>query len=149
MPGPLRTARDRRPEGADDEWGETVKYLLIIQMNPETWESLSEAERLEVMGGQDDFMSTITATGEMVGTRALADPAQSVVVRGRPGTATVTDGPFLEAKEYMGGFYVVDCESPERAQELAAMIPGTEWLPVEVRPVVFTAGYGLAGPEPA
>jgi hypothetical protein len=126
-----------------------VKYLLIIQMNPETWESLSEAEQAEIMGGQESFMEQITATGEMVGTQALADPSQSVVVRGRPGAATVTDGPFLEAKEYMGGFYLVDCENAERAQELAAMIPGTEWLPVEVRPVVFTAGYGLTEPEPA
>ncbi|MDD7942635.1 YciI family protein [Actinomycetospora lutea] len=124
-----------------------MKYLLIIQMNPEVWESLSEAERAEIAGGQEGFVETITATGEMVGTHALADPSQSAVVRGRPGAVTVTDGPFLEAKEYMGGFYVVDCESAERAHELAAMIPGTDRLPVEVRPVIFTAGYGLAEPD--
>ncbi|HEY2190915.1 MAG TPA: YciI family protein [Actinomycetospora sp.] len=126
-----------------------MKYLLMIQMNPETWESLSDEERTEIMGGQESFMEQLTATGEMVGTHALADPSQSVVVRGRPGAATVTDGPFLEAKEYIGGFYLVDCESAERAQELAAMIPGTDRLPVEVRPVVFTAGYGLVEREPA
>ncbi|GAA4935380.1 hypothetical protein EV188_105315 [Actinomycetospora succinea] len=124
-----------------------MKYLLIIQMNPEVWESLSEAERAEIAGGQEGFMEAITATGEMVGTHALADPSQSAVVRGRPGAVTVTDGPFLEAKEYMGGFYVVDCESRERAHELAAMIPGTDHLPVEVRPVIFTGGYGLGEPD--
>jgi hypothetical protein len=124
-----------------------VKYLLIIQMNPATWESLSEAERNEIAEGQNAFMATITASGEMVGTHALADPSQSAVVRGRPGASTVTDGPFAETKEYMGGFYVVDCESPERAYELAARIPGTDRLPVEVRPVIFTAGYGLADPQ--
>jgi hypothetical protein len=124
-----------------------VKYLLIIQMNPATWESLSEAERTEIAEGQGTFMDTITASGEMVGTHALADPSQSAVVRGRPGASTVTDGPFLEAKEYMGGFYVVDCENVERAHQLAAMIPGTDRLPVEVRPVIFTAGYGLAEPD--
>jgi len=120
-----------------------VKYLLIIQMNPATWDSLSEEERTEIGNGQSKFIDTITASGEMVGSHALADPSQSAVVRGRPGAATVTDGPFLEAKEYMGGFYVVDCENVERAHELAAMIPGTDHLPVEVRPVIFTAGYGL------
>ncbi|HEY4008053.1 MAG TPA: YciI family protein [Pseudonocardia sp.] len=124
-----------------------MKYLLIIQMNPATWESLSEAERNEIAEGQNAFMATITASGEMVGTHALADPSQSAVVRGRPGASTVTDGPFAETKEYMGGFYVVDCESPERAYELAARIPGTDRLPVEVRPVIFTAGYGLADPQ--
>ena len=124
-----------------------MKYLLIIQMNPATWDSLSEAERTAIAGGQEGFMETITASGEMVGTHALADPSQSSVVQGRPGAFTVTDGPFLEAKEYMGGFYVVDCENVERAHELAAMIPGTDRLPVEVRPVVFTAGYGLGEPD--
>jgi hypothetical protein len=123
-----------------------VKYLLIIQMNPATFESLSEEERTAIAEGQSGFMDTITATGELVGTHALADPSQSAVVRGRTGASTVTDGPFLESKEYMGGFYVVDCENPERAYELAAMIPGTEHFPVEVRPVVFTAGYGLDEP---
>ena len=123
-----------------------MKYLLIIQMNPATWESLSEEERTAIAEGQGGFMDTITATGELVGTHALADPSQSAVVRGRPGAFTVTDGPFAESKEYMGGFYVVDCENAERAHELAAMIPGTDRLPVEVRPVVFTAGYGLAEP---
>jgi hypothetical protein len=126
-----------------------VKYLLIIQMNPATWESLSEAERTEIAEGQGKFMDTITTSGEMVGAHALADPSQSAVVRGRPGASTVTDGPFLEAKEYMGGFYVVDCENIERAHELAAMIPGTDRLPVEVRPVIFTAGYGLEEPDTA
>ncbi|GAA4876795.1 YciI family protein [Actinomycetospora straminea] len=124
-----------------------MKYLLIIQMNPEVWESLSDDERNEIASGQQGFMDTITASGEMVGTHALADPSQSAVVRGRPGAVTVTDGPFLEAKEYMGGFYVVDCDGPERAHELAAMIPGTDRLPVEVRPVIFTAGYGLGEPD--
>ena len=116
-----------------------MKYLLIIQMNPATWESLSEAERTEIAGGQEAFMETIAASGELVGTHALADPSQSAVVRGRPGASTVTDGPFLESKEYMGGFYLVDCDGVERAHELAAMIPGTEHLPVEVRPVIFSA----------
>lgn len=120
-----------------------MKYLLIIQMNPATWESLSENERTAIAEGQTTFMDTITASGEMVGTHALADPSQSAVVRGRPGASTVTDGPFVESKEFMGGFYVVDCVSAGRAYELAAMIPGTEHLPVEVRPVIFTAGYGL------
>jgi hypothetical protein len=126
-----------------------VKFLLIIQMNPATWESLSEEERTEIAEGQTGFMEAITATGELVGTQALADPAQSTVVRGRPGAFTVTDGPFLEAKEYMGGFYLVDCENVERAHELAAMIPGTDRIPVEVRPVVYLAGYGLGEPAGA
>ena len=126
-----------------------MKYLLIMQINPSTIEALSEAEREEIANGHGAFMETITASGEMVGTQALADPSQSAVVRVRDGARTVTDGPFLEAKEYMGGFYLVDCEGPERAYELAALIPDAAipGLAVEVRPVMFTAGFGLGEPE--
>jgi hypothetical protein len=78
----------------------------------------------------------------MITTQALADPSQSAVVRVRAGQPVVTDGPFLEAKEYLGGFYLIDCESRERALELAALIPDTkiEGLAVEVRPVMFSDG---------
>jgi hypothetical protein len=137
------------PTGASRTRGEPVKYLLIMQINPTTLEALSEAEREEIGNGHGAFMQTITASGEMVGTQALADPSQSAVVHVRDGATTVTDGPFVEAKEYMGGFYVVDCESRERAYELAALIPdaAVAGLGVEVRPVIFTAGFGLGEPE--
>jgi hypothetical protein len=64
------------------------------------------------------------------------------VVRVRGGQPVVTDGPFVEAKEYLGGFYLIDCESKERAIELAALIPDAkiEGLGVEVRPVMFSDG---------
>ncbi|MFR9802964.1 YciI family protein [Pseudonocardia sp. RS010] len=126
-----------------------MKYLLIMQIDPAVLESLTEAQGREIETGHGRFMEEITRTGELIGTQALADPSRSAVVSVRDGATTVTDGPFVEAKEYMGGFYVVDVETPERAYELAATIPdaGIEGLAVEVRPVVFTAGFGLAGPE--
>jgi hypothetical protein len=64
------------------------------------------------------------------------------VVRVRDGVPVVTDGPYLEAKEFMGGYYVVDCESRERALELAALIPDArvDGPGIEVRPIVFSAG---------
>jgi hypothetical protein len=78
----------------------------------------------------------------MIITQALADPSQSAVVAVRHGQTVVTDGPFLEAKEYLGGFYLIDCEDRARAIELAAMIPDArfEGLGVEVRQVMFSAG---------
>jgi hypothetical protein len=126
-----------------------VKYLFIMQVDPAVLESLTEAQGREIGDGHTRFMEEITRTGELIGTQALADPSQSAVVAVRDGATTVTDGPFVEAKEYMGGFYVVDVETPERAYELAAKIPDTriEGLAVEVRPVVFTAGFGLTEPE--
>ncbi|HVX45517.1 MAG TPA: YciI family protein [Mycobacteriales bacterium] len=119
-----------------------MKFLLIMHMNPAVWESLTEEERNEIMEGHGEFMKTVTESGEMILTQALADPAQSAVVRVREAKPVVTDGPYLEAKEHLGGFYLIDCEDKERALELAALIPDAkvEGLGIEVRPVMFSAG---------
>jgi hypothetical protein len=122
-----------------------VKYLLIMHMNPAIMESLSKAEMDEIMSGHEEFMKTITESGEMISTHALADVSNTVVVRVRNGLPAVTDGPYLEAKEYLGGYYLVDVESKERAIELAALIPDAkvDGLGVEVRPVMFSAGQDM------
>jgi hypothetical protein len=122
-----------------------MKYLLIMHVNPVVWESLAEDERQAVMDGHGGFMKTIQESGEMISTQALADPSTTAVVRVRSGVPVVTDGPYLEAKEFLGGFYLVECESKERAIELAAMIPdaSVDGLGIEVRAVMFSAGMEM------
>jgi hypothetical protein len=119
--------------------GDDVKFLLIMHMNPAVWDALTEEERQEVMGGHGAFIETIKKSGEMISTIALAGPSESAVVGVRDGVPAVTDGPYLEAKEFLGGYYLVECESRERALELAGLIPDSkvEGLGIEVRPVVF------------
>lgn len=119
-----------------------MKFLLSMHINPAVFNALSEEERNEIGDGHGAFIDTITKSGELITTQALADPAQSAVVRVRGGQPAVTDGPYLEAKEYLGGFYLIDCDSQERAVELAAMIPdaAVDGMAVEVRPVMFSAG---------
>src|SRR6202050_193069 len=119
-----------------------MKFLLSMHMNPAVFNALTEEERNEIMGGHGAFIDAITKSGELIITQALADPSQSAVVRVRGGQTVVTDGPFLEAKEYVGGFYLIDCENKERAIELAAIIPDAkiEGLGVEVRQIMFSAG---------
>jgi hypothetical protein len=119
-----------------------MKFLLIMHMNPAVWNALTDEERAAVGDGHGAFMETIKKSGEMIITQALADPSQSTVVRVRDGQPVVTDGPYLEAKEYLGGFYLVDCESKDRANELAAMIPDAkiDGLGIEVRQVMFADG---------
>ncbi|MEV3983837.1 YciI family protein [Nonomuraea sp. NPDC050227] len=122
-----------------------MKFLLIMQVNQQVMDTLSEEQRELIMSGHGAFMKTIQESGEMIGTQALGDPSTSAVVRTRNGLPAVTDGPFLEAKEYMGGYYIVDCESRERAIELAGMIPDSkiEGLAIEVRPIMFSAGADM------
>ncbi|GAB3461090.1 YciI family protein [Actinophytocola sediminis] len=120
-----------------------MKYLLIMQVNPAVLAALTEEEHNMIMTGHEEFMRVTKESGEFIGTQALADPANSTTLRGTGAQPAVTDGPFLEAKEYMGGFYLVDCEDQRRAVELAGMIPDTSvaGMAVEVRPVMFSAGF--------
>ncbi|WP_370950418.1 YciI family protein [Amycolatopsis sp. cg5] len=112
--------------------------MLIIHMNPDTWAGMDEETQHKVMNGHDAFQEKIRATGEMVGTWALADPDKSSVVR----TRTVTDGPYLEAKEFLAGYYVIETESRDRALEIAAMMPEVEFggQGIEVREILHYAG---------
>jgi hypothetical protein len=88
------------------------------------------------------LIQALKESGELVTTQALVDPSQAAVVSVRGGRPVVTDGPFLEAKEFLGGFYLVDCEDRDRAIELASQIPDAaiEGLGVEVRQVMFADG---------
>ena len=90
-----------------------MKYLILIYGNPTTLDyfvGLSEEERRAAVRGK----------------RVLV----------RDGATIVTDGPFAEVKEHLAGFYLVDCESAERALELAAQVPDAQWGMVELRPVL-------------
>ncbi|MFG1627657.1 YciI family protein [Kribbella sp. NPDC049227] len=119
-----------------------MKYLLIMNINPDVLAALSEEEQQAIGAGHQKVMATMKESGEFHSTVALAEPARSTVVKVRDGVPAVTDGPFVEAKEFLGGYYLIDVASPERAQELAAMIPDAaiEGLGVEIRPVVFEEG---------
>jgi len=114
--------------------------MLLIYNNPATFDSLSEEERDGLMGEVDALMTELTESGEWVGGEALADSSRTRTVRVRGGVPAVTDGPYAEAKEQLAGYCMVDCESPERAIEIAARWPDARFWAMEVRPVMDTAG---------
>jgi hypothetical protein len=119
------------------------EYLLIITMNPEVWDELSEDEHNAVFAGHDRFQKEIVRPGELVSSVALAEPADTKTVRVREGVPAVTDGPYAESKEFLAGYYLVECGSLERATELAAAIPDAGFLAIEVRPVVHHEEHGV------
>ena len=120
-----------------------MKYLLMITVNPSALDALSEEERTAVYAEHDALVALTRESGELVGFAALADPANSRTVRVRDGVPAVTDGPYVEAKEFLAGYYVMDCETPGRAEELAAMIPDARFAGVEVRPVMDSSGMEM------
>ena len=117
-----------------------MKYLLLIYDNPETREAFFGEGADELMGEVDALLRELTDSGELVGTQALADPLNTKTVRVRDDVAAITDGPFAEAKEQLGGYLIVDCESPERATEIAARWPNARYCAMEVRPIMDEAG---------
>ncbi|SCG44928.1 Uncharacterized conserved protein [Micromonospora inositola] len=119
-----------------------MKYMLLIWNRPGFVEELSVQERNAIFGEVDEIMKELTESGELVGGQALADPSQTRTVRSVGGRAEITDGPFMESKEQFAGYLMVDCESPERAAEIAASWPDVRMgLGVlEVRPVMDEAG---------
>ena len=86
-------------------------------------DALTDQEKSALGDGHGTFTRALKKSGELITTQALADPSQAAVVSVRNGQPAVTDGPFLESKEYLGGFYLIDCENKERAIELASQIP--------------------------
>lgn len=120
-----------------------MKYLLLIYSSPATWDALSQAERDELERAHSELYSELVRSGEWVDGNALADPSRSVGVRVRDGVRVTTDGPYVEVKEHLAGYDVVDCESLERALEIAALIPDAAICGVEVRPVMDVGGLEM------
>ncbi|MBO0913460.1 YciI family protein [Streptomyces laculatispora] len=120
-----------------------MKFLIGLHINPAVMDALTDEEKAAIGAGHGTFTESLKKSGELISTQALVDPSQAVVVSVHNGQPVVTDGPFLESKEFLGGFYLIDCENKDRAIELAAQIPDTaiEGMGVEVRQVMFADGH--------
>ncbi len=113
-----------------------MKYMLLIYGDSERWGQLSDAEKEGWMGEYFGFTQTIVDAGEMVAGDPLQGIETATTVTIIDGERLVTDGPFAETREALGGYYIVDVADLDRALELAAMIPDARTGKVEVRPVV-------------
>jgi len=113
-----------------------MKYLLMIYGNQEKWSSFTPEEWTEGIGRVEAFNRKYAGTGELLGAYGLADAVSAKLVRREGGAPAITDGPYLETKEYMASFYLLDCENEERALQIAADMPFADRDPVEVWPVL-------------
>ncbi|WP_370970197.1 YciI family protein [Amycolatopsis sp. cg9] len=113
-----------------------MRYLLTLHMNPTLWATLTDDQKNGVYEGHGEFIKLVTGSGEMVETKALAEPAETKTVTVKNGVAHTADGGFVASEAFLCGYYVVDVESEARAVELAAKIPDAQYTAVEVRKVV-------------
>ena len=121
-----------------------MKYLILIHSNPESlkiWEGLSDAQRMELGRGHMALTESLAESGELIVSEGLADPATAKYVSVREGKKVASDGPFAEVKEHLAGFYLIECDTIERAIELAAKAPDAAYSYVEVRPILDMSGW--------
>jgi hypothetical protein len=121
-----------------------VKYVILIYSNPRSrdmWASFSKQDKREGLAYYAKLVDDLQGSGELVVTEALADPSLTKRVTAGEGGTVTSDGPYAEAKELLAGFFLVDCESAERAVEIAGRVPEASMGLVEVRPVMALSDF--------
>jgi hypothetical protein len=127
-----------------------MKYVILIMSNPEPWghptsrftpEGRAQPDSYHEKADKefDALLAEISASGELVYADALADPATSTLYGWTPEGHTATDGPYAETKEQLAGFFVIDTQTRERAEEIAAQFAGPGGV-VELRPTMQAGG---------
>jgi hypothetical protein len=112
-----------------------MQYLLLLYTNPAHWAARSAAEIDAVIAEHGALMDELRESGKYLGSNALEWAAAATTVRVREGRPSVTDGPFAETREQLGGYYLVDAKDLDDAMAIAARIPDARVGGVEIRPV--------------
>jgi hypothetical protein len=113
-----------------------MQYMCLIYDDEGTWGSMPEDERNTVFNEYGTFTESIKESGNYVAGDALQPTSTATTVRVRGGETLVTDGPFAETKEQLGGYYLVEAKDVDEALKIAARIPSARYGSIEVRPVV-------------
>jgi hypothetical protein len=113
-----------------------MKFMLLLLGDESGWEQASPEDAAAEMKRWEDYSAQLTAAGAMVSGEGLQPTATAKTLRVENGERIVTDGPFAETKEQLGGFYVIECASVDEALDWAAKAPSIEEGSIEVRPVI-------------
>jgi hypothetical protein len=111
-----------------------VKYLLLVYLD-EAYERRTAAEREKIFHAQMQVTQELTATGQYLSGAPLCPPSTATSVRVRDGKRLLTDGPFAETREHLGGYMLIDVDNLDEAIAIAARSPVAQIGTVEVRPV--------------
>jgi hypothetical protein len=123
-----------------------MKYLCAIYGDERQWSEATPEQMREVLAAYTAFGEEAGAAGVILGGEGLEPTSAATTVRVRNGERVLSDGPFAETKEQLGGFYLLECGSLDEAIDWAAKIPGAASGSVEVRPVM---NYDAVGGEDA
>src|SRR5689334_10236265 len=112
-----------------------MPYMMLIVEDPEERRTRRPDEGQPLYDRMNRFRKGLEARGVLKACDSLKSDVDGVRIRARGGKRSVVDGPFAEAKEIVGGFFLLDCKTKEEAVAIASECPATEWATVEVREV--------------
>lgn len=112
-----------------------MNYLLLIYTNEKDFMALGESELKKLTGEYTEFTKSIVQAGNFKAGDRLKPVSAASTVRVRNGKAAITDGPFAETREQLGGYYLIEAKNLDEATAIAARIPGARHGSIEVRPV--------------
>jgi len=116
-----------------------MKYILLIYHDEQAWNRRTEAERQQIYREYRELIQQLKSSGQYLAGDQLQPTTTASSVRVRDGKQMVTDGPFAETREQIGGFFMIDAKDLEEANRIAGRIPSARTGAIEVRPVVETA----------
>lgn len=110
-----------------------MKYMLLLNNSDQVEQTPEALEK--IVSAMMEFNDEVNRRKVVVGGDRLAFPSSATTVRKRGGKTLVTDGPFAETKEWLGGYYIIDVKSLDEALEIASSCPAAEYGSVEIRPI--------------
>jgi hypothetical protein len=117
-----------------------MKYMLLIYHDDNDWANTSQSERQQIYGEYRQLIEDLRSRGKYLAGNELQPAATASSVRVRDGKSLVTDGPFAETREQVGGFFMIEAKDVQEATSIAARIPSARVGAIEVRPVAESAG---------
>ena len=113
-----------------------MKYLCLIYEDEKAWQGMSQADMEKGLGEYRAFGDSIKQAGQYIGGNALQPTNTATSVRVRNGKLSTSDGPYVETKEQLGGYYLINAKDIKDAVQVAARIPGAKHGTVVVRPIM-------------
>ena len=117
-----------------------MKYMLLVHHDEDSFQKRSEVERQSMLAESLALANQLHSRGQYLSAAPLHPTSETTCVQVRDGKRFVTDGPFAETREQIGGYFLIDAHDLDEAVEIAARIPGARIGTVEVRPVTEVAG---------
>jgi len=121
-----------------------MKYMLLIYQDEPSWTAVPETERQQIYGEYRKLRTELESKGQFVTGSQLQPISTATSVRVRDGKELVTDGPFAETHEQLGGYFLIEAKNLDEATAIAARIPSARTGTIEVRPLVETAAEATA-----